>query len=1744
MKTFSFRNQLCFLFFFVYTLTSSGQTVSVTGSLNSGRQYHCSEILSNGNVLIFGGHNDVAANNIIYSSSEIYNPSTQTWAYSGNMNVPRLNCTSVLLNNGNVLVMGGWNYHDGFSSCEIYDAATGTWKFAGSMHQERFLHASIKLRDGRVLVVGGGDSKVELYDPETDTWRNTGETKVTHGFYMAMTLMDDGKVLAIGGDDAPTSAEIYDPATEQWTLLTATTKFDRSSHTITRLNNGKFLIVGTGGVTTEEELSSEIYDPIANTFTQTGNLLNNVVEARTIRLDNGNVLLYNAGDYFNPLDSKCIQIYNASSGIWESKVYNFLGAFNATINMLNNGKVLLTGGSLTLGSGASSKCLLVSQDAFAGCTAPNISLEVKGNPGCNGSAASVTMPVTENMVSYEAYIGNQPSGNIYVGNGTALSLTIPTTVLSTGIHVIKVKAVKAGCAAYYLTDTAIVNIRIPAIATPVIVANGPTTMCTLTRGTVQLSAPAGMAAYEWSNGLTTQTITMSADGIVKVRVKDSPTGCFTRYSEPVKVAYVLPILNAGPDEGVCNSKAPYMLSGFSPAGGVWTGTGVRADGMFDPSLVGSGNVVLTYTFCNFTDTKNVYVIPTPKVPDFTLKADKDTVCFTQVTFLNVVNPVLYPATGTSYEFSSNNVLLYTAQYYSYSNTAYRTPYSDRNKTYTVKGVQKNSCGADSVTKTYTIYPAVDLSLSVGTKTPLICRNETALIYVVNSQKSVSYQLLSGSNFVGNLIKGNGDTLFLSTGSLKTSGRYAVVGTTSSCGGTLIQTVDITVPGPKANFTVESYNVETGNPINILLNPSNPAGTLYNWTFGTGSEKTSSNAKNPLPVTYNTTGSRIFKLTVTDKDNCVDSVSKQVHVIAPVNAADCSYSVSAGSEAAPSKPAAVTTDNDDNIFQVFETLTNGMYNYSQRGDSIYSQYEDIEKCNYIQPLNKYNAKGTLQWSTTIRHNQYDGIRSNNLLTDAAGNVYYAFFIRTKDSIRAYSTDGTYISFMPNYGVYNISSVVIIKYNKNGIVQWQNSYYESVQSQIALTLNKQSELYVTSASELYKFNAAGSFTWKKDIGYADIKADSEDNIVGIHSDAFVLEKFDGQGNILYSRAWDYADNINAQYIELDEQNNVYITGQFNIRMDFKNEALINAYYNATYTTNDYFFCKINAHNQDEWIKRINISGTPFLKGMDYKNGQLIFVGQTDPNEAKLRYNYKGIDSSYKDMFSGFYKEIFADSIIITNSGNFICLTDTSADGVVKMEKAQDNASWPTEYYSGFGGMNYNLICLNKNNKIIYADGNAASPIFGQSIVKQSALPESTVPNSSVLYVSSINCLLPAKAPVSAFTIPWSACANKNVTFFDISGDYPDSWLWTFEGGTPATSTLRNPVVTFNVAGTYNISLTASNATGSGSTFSKQIAIDPTLDLNIYSDTVCAGGTILVHATGAASYQWPAYTGTYRGDVYSFDQVIKGNQFDVKGFSESGGCYITKKYSIPVNPIPDVSISKKHINVCKTGITDLPAATPPGGIYYGAGVVNNKFDGSYVSYGFEYGYDFLIQYKYTDEHGCINYDYMSATLVQAPPVYFYSDINTICKGQSLNRPLATPLGGSFSGDGTSNGAFNYVALDAGQYSITYTYESNGCVAKSYTIITVQECVTTDVDAAAESAANFYPNPCTGFFNITNTKVSSGMCKIILYNVAGQRVQESTVQAQSTMRIDVSALPPGLYHFVLQSEDQTVIENNIIVR
>jgi PKD repeat protein len=70
-----------------------------------------------------------------------------------------------------------------------------------------------------------------------------------------------------------------------------------------------------------------------------------------------------------------------------------------------------------------------------------------------------------------------------------------------------------------------------------------------------------------------------------------------------------------------------------------------------------------------------------------------------------------------------------------------------------------------------------------------------------------------------------------------------------------------------------------------------------------------------------------------------------------------------------------------------------------------------------------------------------------------------------------------------------------------------------------------------------------------------------------------------------------------------------------------------------------------------------------------------------------------------------------------------------------------------------------------------------------------------------------------PVADFSgSPTSFPVGGSVNFTDLSTNNPTSWSWSFPGGTPSSSTFQNPTITYNTAGTYDVTLTATNSAGS--------------------------------------------------------------------------------------------------------------------------------------------------------------------------------------------------------------------------------------------------------------------------------------------------------------------------------------------
>ncbi|MGO8870888.1 MAG: Kelch repeat-containing protein, partial [Acidimicrobiales bacterium] len=194
-------------------------TWTITASMSTARSDATATLLQNGDVLVAGGCCEAGHPDIGLNSAEIYDPSTGTWAPTGSLNVGRAGATATLLQNGDVLVAGGGCNGQGYGcdsgsylvnlkSAELYDPSTGVWTLTGSMSEGRQFQTATLLENGEVLVTGGFNncdddfctdlSSADLYDPAIGKWLPTTRMTVPREQQTA-TLLTDGDVLVAGG---------------------------------------------------------------------------------------------------------------------------------------------------------------------------------------------------------------------------------------------------------------------------------------------------------------------------------------------------------------------------------------------------------------------------------------------------------------------------------------------------------------------------------------------------------------------------------------------------------------------------------------------------------------------------------------------------------------------------------------------------------------------------------------------------------------------------------------------------------------------------------------------------------------------------------------------------------------------------------------------------------------------------------------------------------------------------------------------------------------------------------------------------------------------------------------------------------------------------------------------------------------------------------------------------------------------------------------------------------------------------------------------------------------------------------------------------------------------------------------------------------------------------------------------------------------------------------------------------------
>lgn len=229
------------------------------------------------------------------------------------------------------------------------------------------------------------------------------------------------------------------------------------------------------------------------------------------------------------------------------------------------------------------------------------------------------------------------------------------------------------------------------------------------------------------------------------------------------------------------------------------------------------------------------------------------------------------------------------------------------------------------------------------------------------------------------------------------------------------------------------------------------------------------------------------------------------------------------------------------------------------------------------------------------------------------------------------------------------------------------------------------------------------------------------------------------------------------------------------------------------------------------------------------------------------------------------------------------------------------------------------------------------------------------------SAVNVNVPPTTRFSALND--TICGGETVDFIDNSLNQPTGWSWSFPGGTPSSSTQQNPTVTYNAAGTYDVTLITTNAFGSDTLvkndFITVTGVVPDFTADVTSG--CAGLIVQFQdasTCGATNWNWsfpggiPA-TSTQQNPLVTYSAP---GTYDVS--LTSGGNTITLPAYITVNNSGAVTVLSEDFESGSFATNGWSTDNPDGGITWDLFTVGGNAPGT-VSAGIQlYNYTTIGQ------------------------------------------------------------------------------------------------------------------------------------------------------------------------------------------
>ncbi|OFX69666.1 MAG: hypothetical protein A2X12_01110 [Bacteroidetes bacterium GWE2_29_8] len=217
----------------------------------------------------------------------------------------------------------------------------------------------------------------------------------------------------------------------------------------------------------------------------------------------------------------------------------------------------------------------------------------------------------------------------------------------------------------------------------------------------------------------------------------------------------------------------------------------------------------------------------------------------------------------------------------------------------------------------------------------------------------------------------------------------------------------------------------------------------------------------------------------------------------------------------------------------------------------------------------------------------------------------------------------------------------------------------------------------------------------------------------------------------------------------------------------------------------------------------------------NGKYTLYPITSSKKNCYKFNLNQNGSEY--IVLEYRKKTGTFETIIPGSGMIVSRINTSSDGLGNMDypSVSDEiyiyrvGGTPTEW----GDINKANLSNNLNRAEISNNTNPYIFLSDGTLGKVKIKNITEYSDSLTFFIEN---LLVDSVPISDFNSERTNITKGDaINFFDKSLGKPNQWLWTFQGATPATSSLQNPInIAYNTSGSYYVKLKVLNSKGADS------------------------------------------------------------------------------------------------------------------------------------------------------------------------------------------------------------------------------------------------------------------------------------------------------------------------------------------